>query len=261
LSIIENLKTKVGVLDVSYFKGGQGDPVIVIHGGTNGGKAQAKYLSDLAKHYTVYLPELPGFGKSQPFEGSYFIPEFVEFVDNFARELGLLKFHLIGHSFGGGVALNYVLKFPHKVKKLILVSSMCLGREIAWWVRLFSTPGLLKFLGPLLIGFFKTFNWIKEQFSGGSETNEPFTQASLMIAGKLTSLKEQSLVLIDRLGELMLPTLIVWGDRDRIVPAKQAYAAAQAIQSCQVKVFDNCGHRVYRRERHNFSRLVKGFLG
>jgi pimeloyl-ACP methyl ester carboxylesterase len=260
LSLIKNLKTIIGDQDISYYTGGQGEPVIVIHGGTNGGREQAKYLSELAKRYTVYLPDLPGFGNSQPLEGSYFIPEFVEFIDKFAHQLGLDQFHLIGHSFGGGVALNYVLKFPHKVTKLVLVSSMCLGREIAWWVRLLSTPGVLKCIGPLVLGYFRAAKWLNRKLALGNDFTEPFTKASIMIASELTTLREQSLVLFDRLGEVMLPTLIVWGDKDRIVPARQAYAAAASIPSCQVKVFDNCGHSVYRRVTLEFSRLVRGFL-
>ncbi|NIQ74834.1 MAG: alpha/beta fold hydrolase, partial [Phycisphaerae bacterium] len=87
-------------------------------------------LAELSKYYTVYVPDLPGFGRSQPMDGDCHIPELVEFVDDFSDELGLEKFHLIGHSLGGGIALSYVLRFPHKIMKLVLVSSMFLGREV-----------------------------------------------------------------------------------------------------------------------------------
>ncbi len=132
------MKMKVGKLDIHYLTGGHGDPLVVIHGGGGGARAWMENMAELSENYTTYVPDLPGYGFSQPIEGDYYIPELVEFVDDFANNLGLKSFHLMGHSLGGGIALHYALRFPHKIKKLVLVSSMCLGKEIALWVRFLS---------------------------------------------------------------------------------------------------------------------------
>lgn len=152
MASIESKRVRVGELDIHYYRGGQGDPLVVIHGGANGAKAWMKNIRELSRKYTVYVPDLPGYGLSQSIEGDYFIPELVDFIDKFSHSLGLRNFHLVGHSLGGGIALSYALKFPYKVTKLVLVSSLCLGKEIALWVRVFANCRLCHWLWmPALI--------------------------------------------------------------------------------------------------------------
>ena len=77
----------------------------------------------------------------------------------------------------------------------------------------------------------------------------------------MMTLKGQTTVLLNRLSELMMPTLLVWGARDGVVPVSQAYAAAELIPDCQLHVFEDCGHSVYKQNVQDFSRLLTGFLG
>ncbi|MCH8865096.1 MAG: alpha/beta fold hydrolase, partial [Chloroflexi bacterium] len=102
MASIESKKVRVGELDIHYYRGGQGDPLVVIHGGANGARSWMKNIRELSLKYTVYVPDLPGYGLSQSIEGDYFIPELVDFIDKFSRSLGLKSFHLVGHSLGGG---------------------------------------------------------------------------------------------------------------------------------------------------------------
>ncbi len=74
------------------------------------------------------------------------------------------------------------------------------------------------------------------------------------------TIKEQAIILVDRLSEIKTPTLIVWGADDRIVPARHAYQAAQLIPQCEVKVYPGCGHIVYKQKTHEFSQLLLGFF-
>ncbi len=262
--MVNNLHSKqirVGDLDINYYTGGQGDPLIVIHGGANGAAAWRKNVAELAKSYTVYLPDLPGFGHSQPMNGNCYIPELVEFVDEFAHALGLGKFHLMGHSLGGGIALSYVLKFPHKIMKLVLVSSMCLGKEIALWVRVLSHCIAGRAIGVVAIGILRGVKWVAERLFAGVEFVLPLSRASVLLGISLTTLKEQTIVLVHRLSEIMVPTLVVWGVEDPIVPVKHAYAAGRLIPGCQVKVFEDCGHSVHRQKILEFSLLLTAFLG
>lgn len=89
----------------------------------------------------------------------------------------------------------------------------------------------------------------------------PLSRFSLSLGGKVTTLKEQTTVLVHQLSEIMVPTLVVWGAKDPILPVKQAYAAAELIPDCQVKVFEGGGHSVYRDKVQEFSRLLTKFLG
>lgn len=77
----------------------------------------------------------------------------------------------------------------------------------------------------------------------------------------MATFKEQTLVLPKRLSEIIMPTLVVWGAKDNIVPVRQAYAATQLIPTCQLKVFENRGHDIHRDEISEFSKLVTSFLG
>jgi pimeloyl-ACP methyl ester carboxylesterase len=261
VSIIQRKKIKVDGLVVNYYTAGLGEPLIVIHGG--GGDARTWWLNieSLSQKYKVYAPDLPGYGGSQPLMGPCYVPELTEFVDDFSCKVGADSFHLVGHSLGGGIALNCALEFPRKVKKLVLVSSLCLGREIAFWVRLLSIPALLRSVGAVTVAVLKGMRWVFDTLAQGVEFVMPLSPASVAIGGSVTTLREQTLVLANRLSEIIMPTLLVWGARDPIVPVKHAYAAARLIPDCRIKVFENRGHNVYRDEVKRFSTLLADFLG
>jgi pimeloyl-ACP methyl ester carboxylesterase len=257
---VERKTVKIDGRDISYYRAGHGEPLLVIHGGGGDARTWWKNIVELAGKYTVFAPDLPGYGGSDPLDGSYCIPELSEFIGKFTTKLGLEKFYLIGHSLGGGIALNYTLGSPNKVKKLVLVSSLCLGREIAFWVRLFSIPAMIKSIGALVLGVLKGIKWLLN-YMNPANVIMPLSPAAVTIGGNMTTFRQQALVLDHRLPEIHIPTLLVWGERDPIVPVKHAYRAAKIIPDCTVKVFKKRGHNVHRDELKQFSRLITGFLG
>jgi pimeloyl-ACP methyl ester carboxylesterase len=260
---MNNVQTKTIKVDgrnVLYYTAGQGEPLVVIHGGGGDARTWWHNIEELAERYTVYAPDLPGYGGSQPLDGEYYIPELTDFLDKFAKNLGLEKFYIIGHSLGGGIALDYTLKFPQKIKKLVLVSSLCLGREIAFWVRLFTLPALIRSLGAMLEFGFKSIIWMV-RYLNPAKYIMPLSPAIINVGGGITNFREQTLVLEPRLSEVKMPTLLVWGARDPIVPVMQAYRAAKVIPDCRVEVFKNRGHNVHRDELKKFSSLITSFLG
>ncbi|OGO01613.1 MAG: hypothetical protein A2Y90_00915 [Chloroflexi bacterium RBG_13_52_12] len=257
---IQSKTIKVGGLDVLYYTAGQGEPLVVIHGGGGDARSWLLNIQELAEKYTVYAPDLPGYGGSQPLDGVYYIPELVGFIERFAANLGLEKFHLMGHSLGGGIALNFALKFPNKITKLVLVSSLCLGSEIAFWVRLFSLPAFIRSIGSVTMGVLKGVKWVVKQLNPG-EIIMQLSPAAMTVGGSITTFRQQTLILEKWLPEVKMPTLLVWGGRDPIVPVMQAYRAAKVIPDCQVEVFKNRGHNVHRDELKKFSSILTRFLG
>jgi pimeloyl-ACP methyl ester carboxylesterase len=260
MNTIQGKTIKVDGRDVHYYTAGKGEPLVVIHGGGGDARTWRDNIVELSEKYTVYAPDLPGYGGSQPLDGNYYIPELSNFIGSFASNLGLEKFYLVGHSLGGGVALDYALKSPQKIKKLVLVSSLCLGREIAFWVRLLSMRALLRSFGALTIAVLKSVKWLAEHLNP-AEFIMPLSPASMTVGGNITTLRQQSIVLEDRLAEVAVPTLLVWGAKDPIVPVRHAYQAAKFIPDCQVKVFENRGHNVHRDALAEFSSTLTGFLG
>ncbi len=261
MSKIQSKTINIDGLDVHYYTAGQGEPLVVIHGGGGDARTWWDNITELSKQYTVYAPDLPGYGGSQPLDGDYFIPELSEFLDKFAAKLGLENFNLVGHSLGGGIALSFALKSPHRIRKLVLVSSLCLGREIAFWVRLLSVPALMRSVGALSLAVLKGMKWLIMRMLNPAQIIMPLSPASVYVGGSITTFRQQTLVLENRLSEVRVPTLLVWGAKDPIVPVKHAYAAARAIPDCRVKVFENCGHNVHRDKLKQFSDTIHGFLG
>jgi len=259
MNSIHSHRANINGLDIHYLTGGKGEPLIIVHGGGDGASAWMKNGIVLSRKFTIYVPDMPGFGTSQSMEGAYSIPDMVDFIDSFASAMGLESFYLMGHSLGGGIALHYTLKHPMKIRKLVLVSSLCLGKEIAWWVRLFSSPVVNKSLGKAAISLFKGIKYVARYF-GPWRIVQPVSRTSLQIGSCIATLTEQTVVLLSQLPKIMVPTLVMWGARDPIVPFAQAYAAAELIPDCQVKVFMDAGHSVYRERLREFSSTLSEFL-
>jgi pimeloyl-ACP methyl ester carboxylesterase len=256
---IQSKRISINGLNIHYLTGGTGEPLIIVHGGAGGAGAWVKNIEILARKYTIYIPDMPGFGSSQTYAGDYSIPKMVNFIDSFAQCLELPTFYIMGHSLGGGIALHYTLQYPEKIRKLVLVSSLCLGTEIAWWIRLSSIPMICGGLGKTAISFFKGIKYVAK-FFGTWEIIQPVNRTSVQIGEYIASLTEQTVVLLSQLPSVMAPTLVMWGAKDPVVPFAQAYAAARLIPDCQVKVFENSGHSVYRERISEFSSVLAGFL-
>ncbi len=261
--MVENIHSKqikVGKLDIHYFTGGQGEPLVVIHGGGAGADSWLQNVAELSRHYRIYVPDLPGFGRSQPMNGGHDISEFVGFLEDFTHSLGLKRFHLVGHSIGGGIALRYALKFPHKIGKLVLVSSMFLGKEIALWVTVLSSCVFCRSLGIAAAAILKAVKWLVNLVYAPLKFVNPLPRAKVNFGTTMTTFREQATVLVNQLSGLMVPTLLVWGANDGIVPVSNAYDAARLIPDCQLHVFEDCGHSVYKQRVKEFSHLLTTFL-
>ena len=258
---IRQHKTKVGKSNIRYFTGGNGDPLVIIHGGGDGARSWLENAEQLAKYYSVYIPDLPGFGASQPISDTFHLPDYVSFVDDFTSSLGIERFYLVGHSIGGGIALHYAFKHSEKISGLVLVNSFCLGKEIALWVRVLSASVLCRSLGVAALTSIKAFKLLARLFYAPFKFANPLSRIKIDMGRTMTTLKGQTAVLQDQLAELNVPTLVVWGAKDIIVPASHAYAAAEVIPDCQLHIFQDCGHSAYKQRTVEFSQVVARFLG
>ena len=251
---------KVGELDIHYFTGGEGDPLVVIHGGGSGAREWLQSMTELCKNHRVYIPDLPGFGHSQPMDKDYNISDFVEFIEDFTDSLGLQYFYLVGHSMGGGIALRYALKSPHKITKLVLVNSMSLGKEIAGWIRFMSSSALCRSLGLTAVAIMRAVKWLVNLVYAPLKFMNPLPQALINLGAGMARLSEPATGLVNQFSKLSIPTLLVWGANDGIVPVSNAYAAARLIPDCQLHVFKDGGHCVHKQKAREFSHLLKIFL-
>lgn len=234
--------------------------MIIVHGGGDGARSWEHNAEALAKYYSIFIPDLPGFGKSQSIGEKFHIHEYVRFVEDFSSSLGLSRFNLAGHSIGGDIALRFALKHAEKVKGLILINSWGLGKDIALWLRVMSHPIFCNTLGELCITAIRGIKWLGKVLFGLSLPINFYNRLQIDIGRSMVNLQGQTDVLFQRLSHLLLPTLLICGGRDPVVPAYQSCTAAELIPDCKLHVFQDCGHSVYRQRPEDFNRVLHNFL-
>ncbi|MBN1190600.1 MAG: alpha/beta hydrolase [Dehalococcoidales bacterium] len=248
-------------LNVHYLTGGQGDPLLVVHGGTGGARDWRDNMEQLTDKYTVYVPDMPGYGLTGSLSVDYHVPQATDFLERFTGTLGLKRFSLLGHSFGGSIALSYSLKFPYKITKLVLVSSLGLGKEIALFIRWTAHRPFCLYTGRSVLAVMKAAKWLIKRLLLPFDFDLPFCESSLSLSTDVTSFRAQTTQYSSRLSELTMPTLLIWGARDPVVPFRHAYQAGEVIPDCRVRIFNESGHSVYRERFDEFNETLRGFLG
>lgn len=233
---LESRNIRVGDINTHYLVSGSGPPLILIHGGGSVGAEkewQANFQS-LARYHTVYAPDLVGYGKSDKPKLNYTLKLFNSFFEQFLDSLAFSEVSLLGHSLGGGIALDYTLKFPDRVKKLVLVDTIGLSDEIGA-------------AGKLLFPLFITI----------ARMRGDHTFVSLMTGGNGGEPVE---VYMNRLHEISTPTLLLWGRWDGYVPVKLAYLANQKLPNSDIHIFKWCWHAPQKQKSNEFNRIVTEFL-
>jgi pimeloyl-ACP methyl ester carboxylesterase len=259
-----------------YLTAGEGPPLVLLHGvGTSSGE-WSWVLPDLARNNLVYAIDLPGY------DGSYEPPDYspaftASFVNSFLETVGAESAVVVGNSFGGLVALHLALSEPARVSALILSDSAGLGRVVNPTLVALSSPGggelatalaktplgaaqrafrraLLMFARPWQI----PWKWVNDQYKLAQLPN--FTGATLASVRTVVGPMGQREVLLDRLPQLQMPTLIVWGIEDRLLPYSQAKDAIALVQEGSLELIPNCGHLPHVEQPKRFVSTIGEFL-
>jgi pimeloyl-ACP methyl ester carboxylesterase len=234
-------------------------------------------LPDLARTHLVFAIDLPGY------VGSYEPPDYspaytASFVNSFLDAVGVESAAVVvGNSFGGLVALHLALSEPERVSALVLSDSAGLGQAVNPALEALSTPGaggLAKILAKTRIGaaqrslqralllFSRPWRiprkWVKDQYKLAQLPN--FTDATIANLRNIVSATGQREVLLDRLPQLRMPTLIVWGIKDRLLPYSQAQDAIVILRSGSLDLISNCGHLPHVEQPERFVSTLGGFL-
>ena len=267
---------KIGSINTRYWSiGNKGPKVFLVHG--LGGFAENWMLNieALAKHFHVYVLDLVGFGKSDKPKTSYTIDDFAQFINEFMEKKKIEKTNFIGHSLGGGISLQFALKFPEKVNKLIIVSSACLGKEISIINKIASLP----IIGELLTcpsrkeiaKFYKELVYdetiITDELieEGYQMSSLPGAQRSFLKTNRAAinffGLKSKIIDPIrNNLDKIVVPTLIIWGQQDKILPVSHAHSAEEGIPNATLQIFEKCGHVPMTECKEDFNSVVVKFL-
>lgn len=235
---------------------------MIIHGVGGGASGWLKTLPELCRHFTVFAPDLPGFGLSESLSGKYGIDDFVGFVDKFAASLGLKSFYLVGHSMGGAIATRYALRYKEKVNKLVIVDGVGVGKDMAPWLLLTTISGFCHPVGALLVNVLKAVKWTANRlFNSVQSLNPPLPLATVFLGASMALFAKEADSLVLELAALAIPMLVVWGAKDKLLPVSNAYYVSRLHPACKIHIFKNGGHSAYSKEAGKFAAVLADFLG
>ncbi len=241
-------------------RGEGGDPAILIHG--FGGDLNNWLFNHeaLAANRTVYALDLPGHGGSSKQVGDGTLGEFTKTLRGFMDALGAEKAHLVGHSMGGAVALDFALAHPDRALSLALIASAGLGPEIDGdYIEGFITAGRRRDIKPHLEKLFADSGLVGRQLIDDIlkyKRLDGVDSALRTIADQFFPTGKQAAVLGDRLGELSIPIQVIWGSEDRILPASHAEGLPANVKT---QIISGSGHMVQMEAAAEVNRAILDF--
>ena len=248
---VDNLKINLKVV-------GQGEPVLILHGWGSSIKSWLKVQEFLAeKGFKVIVPDLPGFGESSVPEKAWTVLDYKNFIIRFAEKIGLNQFSLLGHSFGGRVSIKFAQKHPEKIKSLILCNSSGIKLELDQKTKMIyslSRLGNTLFSKRLLSKFRKFAKKVFYFFL----RHKDYVKANKIMRKTLKSVISEDL--LPALSQIKTRTLIIWGEKDDMVPLKAAYIFKEKIPNSELKVFPNVKHSPHKQIPEKLAETINNFL-
>jgi pimeloyl-ACP methyl ester carboxylesterase len=262
---------------ISYRTGGHGPALLLLHGITNSSETWARVAPRLAERFTVIAPDLLGHGNSATPRGDYSLGAHASGARDVLTALGIERATVVGHSLGGGIAMQFAYQFPERCERLVLVSSGGLGRDVHVVLRAATLPGADYVLPALtsagLLGVGRSVGGLLRRvgvapsedlqvLGRGFEAldNAGSRQAFLHTVRSVIEPSGQRVSAQDRLAlAAPLPTLIVWGERDSIIPVGHGAAAHAAMPGSRFEVFPGAGHMPHDADPERFAELLTEF--
>ena len=263
--------------EVTYSSDGEGPVLLLIHGMAGTCESWREVIEPLARQSTVIAPDFPGHGGSAPGGGDYSIGALAAGLRDLLLALGHDRATLVGHSLGGGVAMQFAYQYPEMVERLALVSSGGLGPEVTPILRAAALPGADLFIaataGPAAqigsvigrglgaIGL-RPDTDVAEVARGYASLSDADRRAAFLasVRGVIGTGGQ----LIDAADRLYLadglPVLIVWGSRDPIIPVRHAEDAHRAIPGSRLEILDDVGHVPQLEAPGRFLVALEAFL-
>jgi pimeloyl-ACP methyl ester carboxylesterase len=264
---------------VTYTTAGEGPLVVLLHGIAGCGHTWDAVVPRLAAAgVCVVAPDLLGHGESAKPRGDYSLGAYASGVRDLMTALGHESATIVGHSLGGGVAMQFAYQFPERCERLVLVDSGGLGREVTPILRAATLPGaevvlpliahrrvldaarsVGRVLGRLPLPARPALTEVARGY--GSLVDTQARAAFVHTARSVIDVRGQRVDASDRLYLATgLPTLVVWGRRDSFIPVAHAHHFAELVPTARVEVFEGAGHFPHVDEPARFARVLLDFV-
>lgn len=248
---------------IHYFDLGSGPVVVLVHGLGSRKEDWLPVLEPLAQKYRLLVPDQIGFGKSEKPLLDYSVQTYVDFLNEFLRQLKVEKASLVGESLGGWISALYAVELADgahliPMEKLVLVDAAGLKRDA-------PTPNLnpssLETMRAVMEMVFYDTSWLNDDalrkiFTDKLSVHDGYTVRSLLANPMLATER-----LDDRLGKIKTPTLVMWGKQDKLIPMAMGERYAAGIAGAKLVSFDKCGHVPPIEKTEEFVAAVTAFLG
>ena len=262
----------------AFVKTGSGPVVLLLHGLGCDHTTWDPVIESLSRRYTVIAPDLLGHGLSDKPRADYSVGGYANGMRDLITVLGIDKVTVIGHSFGGGVAMQFAYQFPERTERLMLVSSGGLGPEVATAIRAITTPGFhevmsvltlpgirhagvagMRALSALPFKATRDLDEVAAVFDGFRDADA--RHAIRHVVRAVVDWRGQIVTMADRayLTEVM-PLWVVWGRDDRVIPVRHASNAAAFAPNARVEVIPDAGHFPHKDHPLRFARIVHDFI-
>jgi pimeloyl-ACP methyl ester carboxylesterase len=262
---------------IGYRMGGDGPVLLLLHGIAGSSQTWIPAMELLQSDYTLVAPDFLGHGHSSKPTADYSLGNFASWMRDLLVVLGIERATVVGQSFGGGVAMQFAYQFPDLCERLVLVDAGGLGREVNWILRIATLPAA-EYVMPVLFPAFAR-RWgdpvsrladrvglrsvpAKEIWrSYRSLTDSDSRRAFIRTMRSVIDPGGQSVSAIDRLYLAeRIPTLIVWGEKDRIIPLAHAHQALRAAPHSRLEIMHGVGHFPQSEDPASFVEILKDFL-
>src|ERR1044072_4564757 len=257
---------------------GEGPAVVLIHGITGRSEQWEPAIDQLAADHTVLAPDLLGHGESAKPRGDYSLAAYAGAVRDIMVALGHDSATIVGHSLGGGIAMQFAYQFPERIERLVLVNSGGLGREVHPLLRASTLPGSELVMPVLMhdrvlgageaigrmLGVLKlqAGTDLAEVARGCASLNDAEAGAAFIATMRaVLDPGGQRVSALDRLYLTEdLPSLLIWGSNDPIIPVDHGRAAHELMPGSRLELLDGVGHFPQLETPYEFSRLLAEFI-
>ena len=244
---------------VAYLDEGDGEVILLLHGMAGSSQTWRPVIRPLSRKYRVVAPDLPGHGNSTKPRSDYSLGAFAALLRDLCDELGITRATVVGHSLGGGIAMQFSYQHPDYCQRLILIDSGGLGPDVGLTLRMLSLPGaelIMPIIAPqkVLNAGERIWSWFHRSGmsaprgeeiwrSYSSLADAPTRQAFLRTLRSAVDYRGQAVSALSKLDSKKdLPIMAIWGDQDTIIPVEHAYAVPQARPDLQLEVLPGVGH-------------------